>query len=63
LNLRRKAAVVAAQAILLGEVFIARENRRKTMEFLLSHWHCIVPAAAIVAVMLLRGRGKKKQGD
>jgi hypothetical protein len=26
------------------------------MEFLLSHWHCILPVAAIVIVLLLRGR-------
>jgi hypothetical protein len=30
------------------------------MGFLLSHWHCIVPAVAIVIVMFLQGRGKKK---
>lgn len=33
------------------------------MDFLLSHWHCIVPAIAIVIVMLVRGRGKKNQND
>jgi hypothetical protein len=33
------------------------------MDFLLSHWHCIVPAIAIVVVMLLQGRGKKKDGE
>jgi hypothetical protein len=33
------------------------------MDFLLSHWHCIVPAAAIAIVMLLRSRGKKRQDD
>jgi hypothetical protein len=27
------------------------------MEFLLSHWHCIIPV--IVIVVLLQGRGKK----
>ena len=31
------------------------------MEFLLSHWHCIVPVIAIGLVLLLRGRGKKNQ--
>ena len=31
------------------------------MEFLLSHWHCIVPAVAIVIVMLLRGRVGKDE--
>jgi hypothetical protein len=30
------------------------------MEFLLSHWHCILPAAVIVIVMILQSRGKKK---
>jgi hypothetical protein len=29
----------------------------------LSHWHCIIPAAAIVIVMIVQGRGKKKQDD
>ncbi|GHV93644.1 hypothetical protein AGMMS50268_41470 [Spirochaetia bacterium] len=29
------------------------------MDFLLSHWHCIIPAIAIVIVMLVQGRGKK----
>jgi hypothetical protein len=37
------------------------------MDFLASlwrgHWHCIVPAIAIMIVMLLQGRGKKKQDD
>jgi hypothetical protein len=31
------------------------------MDFLLSHWHCIIPAVMIVIVMVLQGRGKKKQ--
>jgi hypothetical protein len=48
---------VAARA---SGVFIARENRRKTMEFLLSHWHCIVPILVIAVVALLH-RGKKKK--
>jgi hypothetical protein len=26
------------------------------MEFLLSHWHCIVPVIVIALVLLLRGR-------
>jgi hypothetical protein len=30
------------------------------MEFLLSHWHCILPVIAIALVLLLRGRGGKK---
>jgi hypothetical protein len=31
------------------------------MEFLVSHWHCIVPVIAIAVVMLLWGRGKKDE--
>jgi hypothetical protein len=31
------------------------------MEFLVSHWHCIVPMIAIAVVMILRGRGGKNQ--
>jgi hypothetical protein len=33
------------------------------MDFLLSHWHCIIPAIAIAIVMLLQGRGNKKRDD
>jgi hypothetical protein len=33
------------------------------MDFLLSHWHCIIPVIAIVIVMFLQGRGKKKGND
>jgi hypothetical protein len=33
----------------------------KEMAFLASHWHCIVPAIAIVVVMILRGRGRKDE--
>ena len=39
------------------------------MDFLLSHWHCIVPVILIGAVLLLQGRpkprfrGKKNQND
>jgi hypothetical protein len=33
------------------------------MDFLLSHWHCVVPVIAIAIVLLLQGRGKKKQDD
>lgn len=29
------------------------------MEFLLSHWHCILPAAAIIIGALLLNRNKK----
>jgi hypothetical protein len=31
------------------------------MDVLLSHWHCILPVAAIAVVLLLRGIGKKKE--
>lgn len=31
------------------------------MDFLLSHWHCIIPAIAIVIVMLVQGRSKEKR--
>jgi hypothetical protein len=34
------------------------------MDFLLSHWHCIVPLVAIAVVMLLRNqKDKKKEKD
>jgi hypothetical protein len=33
------------------------------MDFVLSHWHCIIPAIAIVVVMLLQSLGKKKKDD
>jgi hypothetical protein len=33
------------------------------MEFLLSHWHCIVPVLVIVVVLLLRNRGKNRTAD
>jgi hypothetical protein len=33
------------------------------MDLLLSHWHCIIPAIAIVIVMLLQGRENKKRDD
>lgn len=32
------------------------------MEFIESHWHCIVPAVVIIAVLLLRSLPQKK-GD
>jgi hypothetical protein len=31
------------------------------MEFLLSHWHCIVPVIAIAVVLFLRGRKNNKE--
>ena len=33
------------------------------MDFLLTHWHCVVPVLAIAAVLLLRNRGEKKDKD
>ena len=33
------------------------------MEFFLSHWHCIVPAAAILIGVLLLSRDKQKAKD
>lgn len=33
------------------------------MDFLLSHWHCIVPVIAIGVVLLLQSRGKKNRND
>jgi len=33
------------------------------MEFLLSHWHCVLPAAVIAIVCLLLNRKEKPKGD
>ncbi|MDR2786665.1 MAG: hypothetical protein LBB83_12215 [Treponema sp.] len=33
------------------------------MDFLLSHWHCIIPALVIVLAALLRNRDKNKTAD
>jgi hypothetical protein len=33
------------------------------MDFLLSHWHCIVPAILIAVVLLVQNKGKKNQSD
>ncbi len=33
------------------------------MEFLLSHWHCILPAIAILVAVILMNRGKAKKAD
>jgi hypothetical protein len=33
------------------------------MDFILSHWHCIVPVIAIAAVLLLQNRGRKKDTE
>lgn len=38
------------------------EKGRNSMQFLLLHWHCILPAAAILISMVLMGRDKKTQG-
>jgi hypothetical protein len=33
------------------------------MEFLLTHWHCVLPAAAIIgALFFMRGGDKKPDG-
>jgi hypothetical protein len=31
------------------------------MDFLLSHWHCIVPVIVIAIVLLLQRRGKNAE--
>jgi hypothetical protein len=31
------------------------------MDFLLAHWHCIVPAIGIAAVLFLQGFGRQKR--
>ena len=33
------------------------------MDFVLSHWHCIVPVIVIALVLLLQARGKKKDAE
>jgi hypothetical protein len=33
------------------------------MDFILSHWHCIVPAIVIAVVLLLQNRSGKKGTD
>lgn len=33
------------------------------MQFLLSHWHCILPVLAIAAAMFFMNRGKPKKKD
>jgi hypothetical protein len=30
------------------------------MGFLLAHWHCVLPAAAVVIVLLLQSRKKRE---
>jgi hypothetical protein len=30
------------------------------MEFLVTHWHCVVPVAAILIGVFIMGRGKPK---
>jgi hypothetical protein len=55
---------VAVDAAALPDAFFkAREDRKKTVEFLLSHWHCIVPGVAIVLVMFLRERRKNHDDE
>jgi hypothetical protein len=33
------------------------------MDFLLSHWHCIMPLAIIAIALLLMNKKKKDSGD
>jgi hypothetical protein len=33
------------------------------MEFLLGHWHCVVPALAIAIVLILRNRAGNRAAD
>jgi purine-cytosine permease-like protein len=35
----------------------------KLMQFLLSHWHCILPVLAIVAAIFFMNRGESKKKD
>jgi hypothetical protein len=46
-----------------GEEDGEKREKGEIMDFLVSHWHCIVPLAAIVIVMLLRGRGRDGDRD
>jgi hypothetical protein len=32
----------------------------KKLDFILNHWHCVVPLLLIAAVLLLRRRGKQE---
>jgi hypothetical protein len=38
-----------------------RINKEEDVELLLSHWHCILPVAAIIIVMIFQSRGKKNR--
>jgi purine-cytosine permease-like protein len=33
------------------------------MEFLLSHWHCILPVAVIIIALFFMNRGNEKDKD
>jgi purine-cytosine permease-like protein len=35
----------------------------KMLQFLLSHWHCILPVLAIVAAIFFMNRGESKKKD
>jgi hypothetical protein len=43
--------------------YIVVRKERRTMDFLLSHWHCIVPVLAIAVVLLLQNRGRKNDTE
>jgi hypothetical protein len=32
-------------------------------EFFVTHWHCILPVAAIALVLFLQNRGKRKNDE
>ena len=41
-----------------------KQKEDSAMEFLLSHWHCILPVIGIVGAMFfMRDRSKDKKGD
>ena len=33
------------------------------MDFLLSHWHCVVPAVLIAAVLFIQSRKKQRDDE
>jgi hypothetical protein len=39
---------------------LPKQVKEKNMDFLLTHWHCVVPVLAIAAVLLISNRDKKK---
>lgn len=41
-----------------------KQKEDSAMEFLLSHWHCMLPVIGIVgALFFMRDRSKDKKGD